>query len=138
MAPRPPSSLDNGELLPCPGPPNCVCSQDNTPKHWVAPLRGHGSVVTAMARLKEIVRADPRTTILDSTPSYLRVEYRSRLFRFVDDVEFLANPPAGTIEVRSCSRVGYWDLGVNRRRIERLRGALEAALQSHPPQPGSI
>lgn len=55
---------------------------------------------------------------------YLRAEAVSRVFRFVDDVEFEILPEEGSIQVRSASRVGYWDFGVNRRRIERVRDAL--------------
>ena len=57
--------------------------------------------------------------------SYIHAEFRTRLLRFVDDVEFRLESETNEIAVRSASRVGYSDLGANRRRLERLRGELE-------------
>jgi uncharacterized protein (DUF1499 family) len=62
--------------------------------------------------------------VVQREQDYLRAEAVSRVFRFVDDVEFEILPEEGSIQVRSASRVGYWDFGVNRRRIERVRDAL--------------
>lgn len=72
-----------------------------------------------MARLKQVLARQPRTTIVTEAHNYLHVEFRSAILRFVDDVEFLVNDAA--IQVRSASRVGYSDFGVNRKRIETLR-----------------
>ncbi len=128
MATSPPSSLTLGRLTPCPDSPNCVCSQDDRPSHYVEPLRFSGDPDAAFARLAGTVRQEPRATIVQEGPGYLRAEFRSRVFRFVDDVEFLLNPTGHTIEVRSASRVGYSDLGVNRRRVERLRARFDDGL----------
>lgn len=127
MARTPPSSLVQGNLAPCPSTPNCVCSQDADPSHHIEPLHFEGPGEAALAQLLTLVQAEPRTTIVGRQPGYLRIEYRSRLFRFTDDVEFLLNAEAGAIEVRSASRVGHSDLGVNRRRVESLRTAFARA-----------
>jgi len=66
--------------------------------------------------------------VVVSEDSYLRAEFSTMFFRFVDDLELLADPDAGVIHVRSASRVGTWDLGLNRRRVEDLRRRL-ATLQ---------
>jgi uncharacterized protein (DUF1499 family) len=81
----------------------------------------------AWAALKRAVGSEPRTRLVEEDKErwYLRAEARSRLFRFVDDVEFQLVPEERLVHVRSASRVGYWDLGVNRRRVERLREAFE-------------
>jgi uncharacterized protein (DUF1499 family) len=81
----------------------------------------------AWAALKRVLGAEPRTRVVeeDNERWYLRAEATSRLFRFVDDVEFQLIPEEHLMHVRSASRVGYWDLGVNRRRVERLREALK-------------
>ncbi|MFM7833527.1 MAG: DUF1499 domain-containing protein, partial [Planctomycetaceae bacterium] len=71
--------------------------------------------------LAEIVREMPRTTVVEQTGEYLRVEFRSRLFRFCDDVEFYHDRRSGLVHFRSASRVGHSDLGVNRRRMEQIR-----------------
>ena len=80
-----------------------------------------------MRRLLVVVRGMPRTTIVESGPTSLRVEFRTRLFRFVDDAMFLLDGKAKTIHFRSASRVGYSDMGVNRRRMEEIRKAFESA-----------
>ena len=85
-----------------------------------------------MDRLQALVLAQPRTRLAESRPGYRRFEFHSRVFRFVDDVEFLADPEHAAIQVRSASRTGHSDLGVNRRRIEHLRG-LWASAQASPP-----
>ena len=110
-----------GRLAPCPSSPNCVSSLADDEMHRVAPLPFSGAAGAAIDRLAGIVRSLPRASVITSTENYLHAECRSALFRFVDDVEFLADEPAGVIHVRSASRVGSRDLGVNRRRIEAIR-----------------
>lgn len=113
-------------LPPCPNKPNCVSTQA-TDAHSIAPIRYRSSQQEAMQRLLAVLRAVPRTTIVQSTPDSVRVEFRTRLFRFVDDAQFLFDDQAKAIHFRSASRVGHSDLGVNRRRMEKIRGAFEAA-----------
>jgi uncharacterized protein (DUF1499 family) len=74
-----------------------------------------------MERLHDIVAALPRAQIIVSETDYLYVEFTSRVFRFVDDVEFLTDPTESVIHVRSASRVGHSDFGANRRRVEQIR-----------------
>ena len=80
-----------------------------------------------MRRLLPVLRAVPRTTIVQSGADSVRVEFRTRFFRFVDDAQFVFDDKAKTIHFRSASRVGHSDLGVNRRRMEGIRRAFEAA-----------
>ena len=77
-----------------------------------------------MANLKQVVQAMPRTKIVKETNNYLYVEFASKLMGFVDDVEFYLDNDAQTIQVRSASRLGESDLGVNRQRIEEIRAQL--------------
>ena len=74
----------------------------------------------ARKRLVEIVGSMPRTTIVATQDDYLHVEFRSRLFRFVDDVEFYVDRERATIQFRSASRLGYSDMGVNRKRMQEI------------------
>lgn len=116
--------VENGLLAPCPDTPNCVNSQAVDQRHAIDPLRHGGRPAAAKADLLELLAAEPRTEILVDEDRYLRVRFVSAIFRFVDDVEFyLREVPEGTtlIEVRSASRTGYWDFGVNRKRIEQVR-----------------
>jgi uncharacterized protein (DUF1499 family) len=68
-----------------------------------------------------VIEAMPRTKLIRVTPEYLHVEFKSAVFGFVDDVEFAIGESPGVIHVRSASRLGYWDMGANRRRVERIR-----------------
>jgi uncharacterized protein (DUF1499 family) len=111
--------VHEGRLAPCPPSPNCVCSQGGDAAHAIEPLRFTKSPAEAMAGLKEVIQNQKRTTIVTETTNYLHVEFRSALFRFVDDVEFLVGDKV--IQARSASRVGHSDLGVNRKRIEAIR-----------------
>jgi uncharacterized protein (DUF1499 family) len=111
----------NGRLADCPAIPNCVCTQCSDPEHHMEPLSFTGSPEEAMERLKVVIRGMPRSKIVTADERYMHVEVTSRLFRFVDDVEFLIEPETQTIQFRSASRVGRSDLGVNRQRMEDIR-----------------
>lgn len=129
FASRPPVGLVDGQLRPCPPSPNCVCSKNADEGHAIAPLRYTESAAAAWDRLQQIVRALPRTRVTEVNAQYLRVEFTTAILRFVDDVEFLLDAPNKIIHVRSASRVGYSDLGTNRKRVESLRAAFEVDLQ---------
>ena len=118
-----PSNLGvrDGNLAACPESPNCVSSQMTDETHRIDPLPYSGSGAVALARLSAIVRSLPRTKIVTERPDYVHAEFTSRIFRFVDDVEFLGDDRAKVIHVRSASRLGRSDLGVNRKRIELIR-----------------
>jgi uncharacterized protein (DUF1499 family) len=113
--------VTHGKLAPCPDSPNCVSSQSSDSSHFVEPLSYPDSRAKAKTRLLEIIESMPRTQIISSTPLYIHAEVTSLLFRFVDDVEFLFEEESNLIHVRSASRIGYSDLGVNRKRIEGIR-----------------
>ena len=118
-----PASLGarQGRLAPCPASPNCVSSLADDEMHRVAPLPFSGTAAAAIDRLAGTVRALPRASVITATETYLHAEFRSAVFRFVDDAEFYADESAGVIQVRSASRVGSSDLGVNRKRIKDIR-----------------
>jgi uncharacterized protein (DUF1499 family) len=117
--------VKEGKLAPCPTSPNCVISQgDEDAEHAIAPLAYSGDPAQAIAKLTAIVKAMPRTTIIESTDSYLYAEFASQLLGFVDDVEFYLDPAESVIQVRSASRLGQSDLGVNRQRVEAIRQEL--------------
>lgn len=121
---RPALGPVDGRLRDCPDSPNCVCSFQSDPVHGIEPLRVAGDAATAWQRLLEAIEQQPLTRIVTRSDQYLHVEFTTPWLRFVDDVEFLRDDAAGVIHVRSASRVGRSDLGVNRRRVESLRAAL--------------
>jgi uncharacterized protein (DUF1499 family) len=113
----------NGTLTACPDSPNCVSSQAGDERHRIAPLAAGDDPDEAFARLAEIVSRRPDATVIDRTDTYLRVELRTTLF--TDDAEFLLDRERRLIQLRSASRLGYSDLGLNRRRIEQIRSQLQ-------------
>jgi uncharacterized protein (DUF1499 family) len=114
-------------LAPCPDSPNCVSTLSTDDEHRIEPIEFEGSAQAAKEQLLAIVRSMPRTRIVDDDGLYVHAEFRSRVFRFVDDVEFYIDADAGLVQFRSASRKGYSDLGVNRRRMEEIRDAFVAA-----------
>ena len=118
------TGLNNGHLEPCPSSPNCVVSQDGDEKHAVDPIKYQGDRNDVKEALLKVLSVVPRTEVIENTDNYIRTESTSRLFKFVDDAEFYFPEDENVIQVRSASRVGESDLGVNRRRIEQIRLAL--------------
>jgi uncharacterized protein (DUF1499 family) len=113
--------------------PNSVSSQAGLwPGHprredaAIEPLPLVGDGPATIARLAQVIAALDGARIVEHRPDYLYVQFTTRLMRFVDDAEFWFDPAAGVIQVRSASRVGRGDLGVNRARIEALRARLAA------------
>lgn len=123
----------DGRLAPCPTSPNCVSSQADASdaEHHVAPLPfppGAGSDAgAAWSALERAVRGLEHVTVVTRRADYLHAEVATAVLGFVDDLECLLDARARVIHVRSASRVGYSDLGVNRRRVELLRTRLAAA-----------
>jgi uncharacterized protein (DUF1499 family) len=121
---RPDLGIVDGRLRPCDSRPNCVCSQGSSAERTVAALPIEPDApAAAFDRARDCVETLPRVALVEAAPGYARYECCSRLFRFADDVELLLDEPAGVIHVRSASRVGYSDMGVNRKRVEEIRKA---------------
>jgi uncharacterized protein (DUF1499 family) len=119
--------VSDGRLAPCPPSPNCVSSRSTDNEHAVEPLRYSSSTPEAMAGLRKIILQMKRTKIVTETNNYLHAEFASAIWRFVDDVEFSFDDHSKLIQVRSASRLGYSDFGVNRKRVEAIRTAWQAS-----------
>lgn len=119
--------VKDGRLAACPGKPNCVSSQAGSARQRVMPLRLSGAPGESMNRLKRVVNNMPRTALADEYDHYLHFECSSKLLGFVDDLEFLCDADEQVIHVRSASRLGYSDLGLNRKRVESIRRKFELA-----------
>jgi uncharacterized protein (DUF1499 family) len=128
FAGNPPTNIgvNNGKLAACPTSPNCVSSQApaSDTQHAIAALNFSGDLPTSMAKLKQVIQAMPRTNIVKENNNYLYAQFSSSLMKFVDDVEFYLDDGTKTIQVRSASRLGESDLGVNRQRVEEIRSKL--------------
>lgn len=136
LAGAPPSGLGvhDGRLKGLSPTENCVSSQaalypDHPQRRYaeIAPIALRGDGPGTLARLAAVIRTMPGAAIVVTEPDYLRAEFTSQWLRFVDDVEFWYDPSAQVIQVRSASRVGRKDFGVNRQRVEAIRGALAAS-----------
>jgi uncharacterized protein (DUF1499 family) len=116
---RPPTlGVQNNQLAGCPDSPNCVCSFETRDSHRIDPLRGNlDAVKIALAQM-------PSAEVIREEGDYLYAEFTSRLMGYVDDVEFLADPASGVVHVRSASRLGHSDLGVNAKRVEEIRALM--------------
>lgn len=115
-----------GGLAPCPSTPNCVSSDATDEGHAIDALALAAEPGVAWTAARDAVAALPRTTVVTQSEGYLHAECASALFGFVDDLELQLRPDDGIIAVRSASRLGRSDLGVNRKRVEGLRETLRA------------
>jgi uncharacterized protein (DUF1499 family) len=116
--------VNDGYLASCPSSPNCVVSQNADSSHSIAPITYQGDRQIAKETLLKVLAVVPRTTIVEETENYIRTQSTSRLLSFVDDAEFYLPDNEKVIHLRSASRLGDSDLGVNRRRLEQIRLAL--------------
>lgn len=113
----------DGRLRACPPTPNCVSSDaDQGDSHHIAAITDASG--ETWARLADIVGALAGSRLVAASDDYVHFTFTSRLFGFVDDVEFHRRPDVGEIAVRSASRVGRGDLDANRKRVEAIRAAL--------------
>ena len=106
----------------CPSRPSCVSSVAQDDVHKVEPLRYAGDAAAARQKLEQVIRRMQLTRIEHATPEYLHVVFQTPTMHFHDDVELLVQA-GGLIQVRSISRFGYGDRGVNRARVEAIREA---------------
>jgi uncharacterized protein (DUF1499 family) len=116
-----------GRLAPPKRTPNCVSSQADISdaEHYIAPIAFKGAAAQAAAAARRAVEGMPGASVIRQDGGYLYAEFRTPIMRFVDDVEFVHDERAGLIHVRSASRLGRRDFGVNRARVEAIRARIE-------------
>jgi uncharacterized protein (DUF1499 family) len=115
------------QLPVCPSNPNCVSSQAADAGHFIAPFKITGNIEEAWSALKNALLSQSRTVITNETSNTLHAQATSLVFRFVDDIDLIWDADAKVIHIRSASRTGYGDFGVNRKRVEMLRMQLQQA-----------
>ena len=118
--------VKEGRLAPPKRSPNSVSSQADCAdaEHYIAPIPFKGDAPAAMAVVRKAVEGMEGSTVIRQEAGYLYAEFRTRVMRFVDDVEFVFDGKAGLIHARSSSRLGRRDFGVNRARVEALRARI--------------
>ncbi|MFM6156145.1 MAG: DUF1499 domain-containing protein [Cuspidothrix sp.] len=117
--------VESGHLSSCPPSPNCVVSQNGDNQHAIAPITYHVERDKAKEIVLKVLTVVPRTEVIEQTDNYIHAISKSRIFKFVDDVEFYFPSNESVIHIRSSSRVGESDFGVNRTRLEQIRLALK-------------
>ena len=122
----------DGRLAECPDSPNCVSTQADREHQRMDAIPLAIDAAEAVSVLKRILLAMPRSQIVTADEHYLHAEFTSRLFRFVDDVEFFIDGEQRAIHFRSASRVGHSDLGVNRQRMQTIVKQFQAAVADQP------
>ena len=135
------------QLAPCPSSPNCVCSDEpNESTHYIDPIASIGwepmnaeessskengqRLLAAIARYLE---SHDEFKIIEQTDDSLKAEATTPILRFVDDIDMQVR--GARVFVRSASRLGYSDLGKNRRRVEKIRSAMAEAGMAQPLSP---
>ncbi len=113
--------IASGQLVACPSTPNCVNSKSLDAEHRITPLTYNSAAEDAFKTIKTVVQSFRQSSIKQETDNYIYAEFTIPIIGFVDDVEFLLDQDAKVVHVRSASRLGESDLGVNRKRIEAIR-----------------
>ena len=124
--------VENGKLKQCPQTPNCVNSQAKDKKHFIEPVSVTATPLEAKNYILKTLNELKQSKIVVVEDNYIRAEFVSKIFHFVDDVEFYFPDKKSKellIDVRSASRVGYSDLGVNRKRIEQIRRKIKTIIR---------
>ena len=116
--------LKEQSLKACPEKPNCVSSFATSDEHKIAPLALPKPIDEAKTLLKRTISGVSNAELIGESDNYLYYEFTSSIMRYVDDVEFYFTGQNGLVHVRSASRLGYSDMGANRKRIEMIRSRL--------------
>lgn len=126
--------MRDGRLAPCKRTPNCVSSQadPNDAEHYISPIACRGPCADAIRAAREAIESMPGSTVIRQAENYLYAEFRTRLMRYVDDLELVHDERAGVLHVRSASRLGRRDFGVNRKRVETLRRRIASKARPSP------
>ncbi len=120
-------------LSSCPESPNCVSTEAPDNQHKIDVFRLKGDFSKNWPEIQRVVAALPRSAVVKADETYLHATFKSRVFKFVDDLELFLDPLSGIISIRSAAQTGYWDFGVNRRRVEQLRHGLQGRDLIHHP-----
>ena len=116
-------------LRPCPQKPNCVSSVNSEKSRFFAPLHYSGSAKAARARLLKVLDSLKGAHVVTSDEHYIHAEFMTSIFKFVDDVELLIDENTQTIQLKSASRVGSYDFGTNRKRLNKIRDLYEEEIE---------
>ncbi|MCJ7615637.1 MAG: DUF1499 domain-containing protein [Desulfobacterales bacterium] len=116
------SGLVQGMLSKCPNKPNCVCSeQKDDANHYIDPIIIPQNITFDTFSIIKNAIQDMGGSVQVESDNYLAATFTSAIFKFVDDLEIRIDLTQKVIHIRSASRVGYSDMGVNKKRTELLK-----------------
>ena len=121
--------IESGRLIPCPDTPNCVSSQATDEQHFIEPILVTATPEETRDMILKTLDEFSRVKVVEVQAGYIHAEFTSMIFRFVDDVEFYfpaSESDVVRVDIRSASRIGRSDLGVNRKRMEAIRQKIES------------
>ena len=122
--------MSDPQLKPCPESPNCVSTQTQQQSKQMDPIPFALDIKEIVKIIKSVVEGLPNTRLEKESDHYLHYTFKSKIFRFIDDVEFLIDAEQKFIHFRSASRTGYSDMGVNKKRMTELTAGIEQAMKS--------
>ena len=122
--------MSDPQLKPCPESPNCVSTQTQQKSKQMDPIPFALDIKEIVKIIKSVVEGLPNTRLEKESDHYLHYTFKSKIFRFTDDVEFLIDAEQKLIHFRSASRTGYSDMGVNKKRMTELTAGIEQAMKS--------
>ena len=121
MEPESDTGVVEGRFKPCPPYPRCASTQSRNSSQFIEPLSFNGDPAVIMERVRKVMNGMERGRLIEAHENYLHFEFRTRLLRFVDDVETYTDPANKKVHFRSSSRMGYYDFKTNRHRIEEIK-----------------
>lgn len=122
--------MNDPKLKPCPESPNCVSTQTQQKSKQMEPIPFELDPKEMIKIIQGVVESLPNTHLEKESLSYLHYTFKSAIFRFTDDVEFLIDAEQKLIHFRSASRTGYSDMGVNKKRMTEITKAIKQAMES--------
>lgn len=105
----------------CPESPNCVSTKATKDTHYVEPIHFNKTPEDFKKFVEQILIKFPRTKLAHLENNYAHIEFTSLIFRFTDDVELFFDPAESKIHIRSASRIGHSDMGVNKKRVLKIK-----------------
>ena len=122
--------MNDQQLKPCPESPNCVSTQTQQKNKQMDPIPFALDIKNIIKIIKSVVASLPNTHLEKESINYLHYTFKSAIFRFTDDVEFLIDAKQKLIHFRSASRTGYSDMGVNKKRMTKIRKSIKHGMES--------
>lgn len=115
------SISEKTELSPCPSSPNCKSTQEKRKRKRMKPIEYSEDLDLAKEKLERLLNLNPRAKLIEKDGNYFHYEFKTKIGKFIDDVEFLFDDKTKQLHFRSASKKGWSDMGKNKRRMKKIR-----------------